>query len=115
MHVDGHAQGNVKCDAAVSIGREGRFEGEIRADQVLISGTFEGTIDARRLEIVAGGQVSGTVEIKEFIIESGGQFNGSSRIKDETPRQLSHQPPEPKPGSESKKKESEDAPEERAA
>lgn len=83
----------MKCETTVSIGREGHLEGDIRAEQVLVSGNFEGTIDARRLEIVSGGRVSGKVEIGEFIVESGGLFNGSSRIKgDEAPRQLSHQP-----------------------
>lgn len=85
-------QGNVKCETTVAIGRDGHFEGDIQAEQVLVCGNFEGTIDARRLEIVAGGRVSGTVESKEFVIESGGQFNGSSRLKDDAPRQLSHQP-----------------------
>lgn len=92
LHVDGRVQGNVKCETTVAIGRDGHFEGDIQAEHVLVCGNFEGTIDARRLEIVAGGRVNGTVESKEFVIESGGQFNGSSRLKDDTPRQLSHQP-----------------------
>lgn len=97
-------QGNVKCETTVAIGRDGHFEGDIQAEHVLVCGCFEGTIDTRRLEIVAGGRVSGQVESKEFVIESGGQFNGSSQIKDETPRQLSHQPEKAKAVDESEEK-----------
>lgn len=95
LHIDGQMQGNIRCDASVTIGREGRFEGEIRADRVLVSGHVEGKIDAGRLEIVAHGVVDGEVDAADFVVESGGQFSGTRRIKDEQPRQLSHQPAGP--------------------
>ncbi|MEE4297315.1 MAG: polymer-forming cytoskeletal protein, partial [Wenzhouxiangella sp.] len=61
------------------------------AQRVLVSGSFDGTIDAERLEIVASGKVTGEVTVDELIVESGAHFNGSSRIRgDEPPRQLTH-------------------------
>jgi len=67
------------------------MEGELQAEHIMISGSFEGNIDARRLEIVAGGRVNGDVTVAELVIEPGALFNGNSRIREaETPRQLAH-------------------------
>lgn len=57
----------------------------------MVSGQFEGTIEAERLEIVASGRVSGTVSVAQLVIESGALFNGTSKIREaEPPRQLKH-------------------------
>jgi cytoskeletal protein CcmA (bactofilin family) len=57
----------------------------------MVSGRFDGSIEAERLEIVASGVVSGTVTVAQLVIESGAQFNGTSKIKGkEPPRQIGH-------------------------
>jgi len=66
----------------VAIGEHGRVEGELNAEHIVISGSFEGSIDARRLEIVAGGRVNGDITVAELVIEPGALFNGNSRIRD---------------------------------
>ena len=112
LHIDGRVDGQIDSKAEITIGQSGHMEGQISARRVLISGTFEGTIDAERLEIVASGKVSGEVVVEQLVVESGAHFNGSSRIRgDEPPRQLTHdrsgespdpeattEPPEPTPG-----------------
>lgn len=91
LHIDGRMQGDVDSKAEVVIGQPGHMEGRILAQRVLVSGSFDGVIDAERLEIVASGKVAGEVTVGELIIESGAHFNGSSRIRgDEPPRQLTH-------------------------
>ncbi len=94
FHLDGSMQGTVVSDSDVSIGRSGSFDGDITAKHVLVSGRFEGQLDADRLEIVASGRVTGEVRVRELVIEAGGQFNGASHIKqaNEEPRRLSQQP-----------------------
>lgn len=72
--------------ADVSIGRSGRFKGDITAKRVLISGIVDGKVDADRLEIVASGQVTGEIKVREFVIESGGQFVGASQVKKHDPK-----------------------------
>ncbi len=47
----------------------------------MISGQFEGSIEAQRLEIVSTGSVSGTISVQQLVIESGARFNGTSEIK----------------------------------
>jgi len=76
----------------VTIGKNGKLEGNIRAKQVVVSGQFGGSITCDRLEIVSQGRVIGEVETAQLVIEAGGQFSGASRIKDEEPRQIPFQP-----------------------
>jgi len=47
----------------------------------MISGQFEGSIEAQRLEIVSTGSVSGAISVQQLVIESGARFNGTSEIK----------------------------------
>ncbi len=78
----------------MTIGQSGRVNGQISAQRVLVSGRFEGSIDADRLEIVASGKVTGEVSVGQLVVESGAHFNGNSRIRgDEPPRQLTHDQP----------------------
>jgi cytoskeletal protein CcmA (bactofilin family) len=92
LHVDGTVEGKIESDGEVSIGQEGRIDGEINAEAVMISGRFEGSISARRLEIVATGRVSGSVSVEQLVIESGASFNGTSSIREpEPPRQIGHE------------------------
>jgi cytoskeletal protein CcmA (bactofilin family) len=91
LHIDGRVKGDVDSRAEVIIGKPGHMEGQISAQRVLVSGSFDGSIDAERLEIVASGKVTGEVTVGELVVESGAHFNGSSRIRgDEPPRQLTH-------------------------
>ncbi len=91
LHVDGELEGSVKSDAEVSIGEKGRVEGDISARRVLISGSFSGTIEAEKLEIVSTGLVTGTVRVDQLMIETGARFNGSSEVRTlEAPKQLGH-------------------------
>ncbi|MEN1729362.1 MAG: polymer-forming cytoskeletal protein [Pseudomonadota bacterium] len=91
LHVDGSVDGKVDSDGEVSVGEGGQITGEIRAEIVMISGQFEGLIDAQRLEIVATGKVAGTVTVEQLVIESGASFNGTSKIREpEPPRQIGH-------------------------
>ncbi len=84
-------EGQVNSEGDVSIGKNGAFDGDIRARRVVVCGRFKGNIDCERLEIVASGHVEGEIEISELVIEAGGQFSGASRIKNQTPRQLGYQ------------------------
>lgn len=62
------------------IGEQGCLVGSIRAGNVIVSGRVEGSIQAKRLEIVSGGAVEGDVHTVDLVIEPGGRFNGSSEI-----------------------------------
>jgi cytoskeletal protein CcmA (bactofilin family) len=87
LHVDGRIEGDIDSTADVVVGADGQVEGLIEASSVIVSGQVEGSIRARRLEIIAGGSVTGDVHTAEFVIEPGGRFSGSSEnLSDEEAR-----------------------------
>ena len=83
LHVDGRIEGDVDAQTGVVIGEQGYLKGRIRAGNVVVSGRVEGSIAAKRLEIVSGGVVEGDVQTVDLVIEPGGRFNGSSGLLDE--------------------------------
>lgn len=83
LHIDGRVEGSIDSKANVAIGESGRFEGEIKAKEVIVCGHLDATVDCQRLEIVASGHVTGEVVTDDLVIESGGRFIGQSRIRDE--------------------------------
>ncbi|MFP4147676.1 MAG: polymer-forming cytoskeletal protein [Halorhodospira sp.] len=85
LHLDGQIKGTIISDHDVSIGNSGRFEGNITAHRLLVSGYVEGVIDCASLEIVAEGRVFGELHSDDFIIEAGGQFLGESHPRREVP------------------------------
>lgn len=75
----------MESSSDISIGREGTFEGNIKAARIVVSGYMNGKIDCDRLEIVSNGKVFGEVTSRELIIEPGGQFIGESHVRGEEP------------------------------
>ncbi|MFW5927148.1 MAG: bactofilin family protein [Wenzhouxiangella sp.] len=91
LHIDGRLEGKVRSEGEVSIGQQGLVNGEISAEKILVSGQFEGSINAERLEIATGGRVDGDVTVGELVIESGARFNGTSHSRQqEPPRRIGH-------------------------
>lgn len=89
-------EGKIESNGEVSIGVDGRVNGEMRAESVMISGQFEGSIVAQRLEIVSTGSVSGAISVQQLVIESGARFNGTSEVKaigadSKTPARISNE------------------------
>jgi len=81
LHIDGVIEGTVESTSDVTIGSSGRFEGNLRARHILVSGYLRGKVDCDRLEIVADGKVFGEVTSQQLVIEAGGQFAGESQVK----------------------------------
>ncbi|MRI58319.1 MAG: cell shape determination protein CcmA [Epsilonproteobacteria bacterium] len=83
LHIDGEVEGKVTSTKAVSIGKSGKFRGEISAAKVVISGMVLGSIDCDVAEILSGGRVVGDVCAKKFIIQESGVFDGVCKHKEE--------------------------------
>ena len=85
LHLDGQIKGTIISEHDVTVGHTGRFEGNIKAHRLLVSGYVEGVIDCASLEIVAQGRVFGELHSDDFIIEAGGQFLGESHPRRDEP------------------------------
>ena len=83
IRIDGRYEGNIRSDWVV-IGEKGYMKGDIFATGVIVGGTVEGNIVASEsLEIKSKGSVVGDVQTKKLTIIEGGIFQGRSIMKDE--------------------------------
>ncbi|MEA3373686.1 MAG: polymer-forming cytoskeletal protein [Campylobacterota bacterium] len=88
LYVDGHFEGKIESEKIITIGKNGKVNGEIRAGHLVVQGLVEGDVDVERIEIKESGRVSGIVTSSELVIEAKGHFQGESRIKGEEPQSI---------------------------
>lgn len=76
IRVDGAIKGKLFCDAKVIIGPTGTVEGEIRCQNAVIEGKFEGAIEVNELlNVRESANISGEVVTNKLIVQSGAVFN----------------------------------------
>lgn len=76
--IDGHVRGNIHASAAtLTIGKQARIDGDIRARRVRVHGTTYGAISAsERIEITPTGSVTGNLSADYVVIDDGATVNG---------------------------------------
>ena len=79
LRFDGTLKGHLYVrDATLTIGDGAMVEANIRAKQVIVLGTVEGSIAAgERIELTAGSKVNGSLSAERIVIAEGARFNGS--------------------------------------
>ena len=81
IRVDGSIKGTLTCDAKVIIGPTGFIEGEIRCQNAVIEGRFEGILQVKELlNIRESAKVSGEVAYGKLIVASGAVVSGSYKV-----------------------------------
>ena len=86
LFVDGEFEGKIMSAKSVTIGKNGRVKGELKAEHLRVQGAMEGDVDVQSVEITATGTLRGSLVSVELSIEPKGVFEGESRIrKSETP------------------------------
>ena len=81
LFVDGEFEGTIHSTNEITIGKNGKIDGEVYAKHLVVQGEIFGNISVDKVEIKAEGKIKGTVESKEFIIEPKGFFEGNSILK----------------------------------
>lgn len=77
LKVDGEVVGEVRIEAALTIGADGVVEGPVEAKSVLVAGRLTGNVTAtERVEIAATGNLEGTVATPRFVTAEGAFFKG---------------------------------------
>jgi len=84
LYIDGHFEGTIESKNLITIGKNGKMNGEIRAEHLIVQGVVEGNIEVDRIEIKETGHVSGMITSSELQIEAKGVFEGESRIRNES-------------------------------
>jgi cytoskeletal protein CcmA (bactofilin family) len=78
IRVDGTIKGKLFCDAKVIIGPTGKISGEIRCQNAVIEGSFDGTISVKELlNIRETAKIEGDVSYGKLIVQPGGVIDGT--------------------------------------
>jgi len=78
LRVDGTIDGGVANAEAVVIGQDGKVNGDINAQTVVVGGKIEGNITASiSIEMLPHSQVKGDISAPQLYIAEGAIFEGS--------------------------------------
>ncbi len=90
VRIDGNFEGNIRADGLI-IGKTGDIKGEVAAREIMVDGNIEGNISAQdTIEIKPDGKVQGDIQTVKLIISEGAYFVGRSsmqRTQDTQPEQ----------------------------
>ena len=76
IRIDGMIKGTLLCKAKVIIGPSGFVQGEIRCENAVVEGKFEGEIYVNQLlNIRENANIKGKVQTNKLIVQSGAIFN----------------------------------------
>jgi cytoskeletal protein CcmA (bactofilin family) len=78
LRFDGTLRGHLYLeDATLTVGETATVDADIRAKQVIVQGTVQGSIDAsERVELTASATVHGSLSAERVVIADGARFNG---------------------------------------
>ncbi len=77
--IEGQIKGSVTCtERRLTIGKQGRVEGEVHAEEVEVRGNVEGDVHGyERIRLHSSASVTGTLHCRRIIMEDGAELNGS--------------------------------------
>jgi len=86
--IEGALKGNVELEKHnFTVGSNGRVDGEVRAQNVSISGQLQGTINALgKVEVTKEADFFGAIKAKSISVEDGAYFKGSIELDREPHR-----------------------------
>lgn len=88
IQIDGVLIGNLQSDGRASaplyIGEQGRVEGNVKGEHIIIAGTVQGNIHCEgRLELLAGAQVLGDIAYQQLSVQPTARTTGKlSHLED---------------------------------
>lgn len=83
VKVDGRIEGSVTGARQVLLGHGGEIRGNVVAEEIVIGGTVDGSVNAReRLELQSSAIVNGDIETKSIVVLEGAKINGVVRMRD---------------------------------
>ncbi len=82
VHIDGKFEGVILEADEISIGKTGEVIGDIKTNNLVVSGLFDGKIDCNVVQILSTGRVIGDITYHDLVIEEDGKFEGRGVRKD---------------------------------
>ncbi len=83
VRIDGSVKGNVTAGGDITIGADGKIEGNVSASNVNIAGEILGNLTAAgTVQMLSGSKLIGDLTASSYAIEQGGYFKGQCVITD---------------------------------
>ena len=77
IRIDGILNGNCKCEQMLILSSEGVINGNILAQNVIISGSVDGDIFVEgKLELLSTGRINGNITARSLVIDEDARFDG---------------------------------------
>lgn len=81
LRIEGRVEGRVNADWVI-LSETGAVKGEVTAGKIIVGGRAEGNLRGREsVEIKASGSVWGDIFTNRFCVSEGGEFNGKIVMK----------------------------------
>ncbi|MBU6340225.1 MAG: polymer-forming cytoskeletal protein [Bacteroidetes bacterium] len=81
LRIDGAIKGKLLCQAKVIIGPTGSVEGEIRCQNAVIEGKFQGIlVVSELLNIRETAEIDGDITTGKLLVQSGAKFNVTCKM-----------------------------------
>ncbi len=85
IQIDGKVDGDIRT-GKITVGPEAAVNGAIYADEVMVSGTVNGSIQASLVKLYASAKVTGDIIHEALAIEAGAFIQGLCKRVDLTPK-----------------------------
>jgi len=91
VHLEGELRGDVIAQGSLRIEPQGRVEGRIEVDELVVAGVIEGDVYARRrVELLATARVYGEVRTPALALAEGSVLDGRCHAGAALPARGSH-------------------------
>ena len=81
IRIDGIIKGSLNCKAKVIIGPSGSIEGEVKCENAVIEGKFDGNLTvAELLNVRETARITGDVKTNKLIVQSGAMFDVNCKM-----------------------------------
>ncbi len=84
VHIDGKFEGVILDADIIYIGKLGEVIGDIKANNLVVSGLFDGKVDCNEVHICSTGKIIGEIKYNELYIDTNGKFEGKGIKKNST-------------------------------
>lgn len=77
VRIDGHIKGDLIIGEGLIIGENGIIEGNIKAREIVVYGTVNGSVTADSIDIKSSGNILGELHTSSLQVETGATYIGN--------------------------------------
>lgn len=85
IQLDGTVEGDIKSNS-LTIGESGKVKGKITADDVVVKGSVNGSVNGRNIRLEKTARISGDLCHQTLSIEAGAKIEGNLSHQDSNPK-----------------------------